>query len=46
MIEEFGDEDQAANPAGRRAFETQKMTAFNMIGDLLWAEISKVGKRG
>ena len=45
-IEEFGDEDQAANPAGRRAFETQKMTAFNMIGDLLWAEISKVGKRG
>ena len=45
QIEEFGDENQPANPAGRVAWETQKMPAFNMIGDELWAEINKVAKR-
>ena len=44
-IEEFGGESEPANPAGRRAWETEKMTAFNMIGDELWAEIDKVAKR-
>jgi hypothetical protein len=44
-IEEFGSNEQAANPAGRNAWEGQKMTAFNRLADDLWAEISKTAER-
>lgn len=44
-IEEFGDETRPANPAGRRAWESEKMNAFNRLGKDLWAEIDKVAKR-
>jgi len=43
-IEEFGDENRPANPAGRVAWETKKMEAFDMIGDHLWSEIEKTAK--
>jgi HK97 gp10 family phage protein len=44
-IEEFGDKDQPANPAGRNAFETRKVEAMNLIGKTLWAEIEKIARR-
>lgn len=44
-IEEFGDEDQPANPAGRAAFESDKFRAMDRIGDELWKEIEKTAKR-
>jgi hypothetical protein len=44
-IEEFGSNSQPANPAGRMAWESQKMTAFNRLADDLWAEISKTAER-
>ena len=43
-IEEFGSEDEPANPAGRNAWERNKMKAFDRIGDDLWHEIEKVAK--
>jgi hypothetical protein len=45
FIEEFGDAGQPANPAGRRAWESQKMTAFNRLADDLRAEIMKTAER-
>ena len=44
-IEEFGDEDRPANPAGRAAFEAQKVPALDRIRDEMWAEINKTAKR-
>ena len=44
-IEEFGSEDEPANPAGRNAFERNKMDAMDRIGDELWKEIDKTAKR-
>lgn len=44
-IEEFGNERQAANPAGRNAFEGRKMEAFDMVGDLMWEGINKIAKK-
>ena len=45
VIEEFGSESEQANPAGRRAWEKEKMTAFDSLGDDLWREINKVARR-
>ncbi len=45
VIEEFGDENQPANPAGRQAWEEKKMEAFNRLKDDLWDEISKTAAR-
>lgn len=44
-IEEFGNEGQPANPAGRQAWEGKKMEAFNRIGTDLWDEINKTARR-
>jgi hypothetical protein len=44
-IEEFGDKDQPANPAGRQAFETKKQVAMDLIGETLWAEIQKAARK-
>lgn len=44
-IEEFGNEGQPANPAGRKAWEGKKMEAFDRIGSDLWGEISRTAKR-
>lgn len=44
-IEEFGDENQPANPAGRAAFESKKQEAMDRIADALWSEISKTAAR-
>jgi HK97 gp10 family phage protein len=44
-IEEFGDKNQPANPAGRQAFETQKVEAMNRISKELWTEIEKAARR-
>lgn len=44
VIEEFGSDRQPANPAGRSAWEAEKMNAFNLIGDAMRAEITKVAK--
>ena len=43
-IEEFGSEDEPANPAGRNAWERNKMKSFERLGDDLWREIEKVAK--
>jgi len=43
-IEEFGDENRPANPAGRTAWESKKVESFNMIADTLRAEIDKTAK--
>lgn len=45
VIEEFGADNQPANPAGRKAWESKKMVAFNRIADDLWSEISKTAAR-
>lgn len=44
-IEEFGNEGQPANPAGRRAWEGKKMEALEVVSDALWGEIEKTAKR-
>lgn len=44
-IEEFGDENQPANPAGRAAWESKKQEAFDKIGPVLWDEIEKTARR-
>lgn len=44
-IEEFGDEGQVANPAGRNAFETKKQEAVDRIGAALWADIQKTAAK-
>lgn len=44
-IEEFGNKDRPANPAGRNAFESKKQEAMDQIGDALWTEIKKVARR-
>lgn len=43
-IEEFGNESEPANPAGRNAWERNKMKSFDRIADDLWAEIEKTAK--
>lgn len=45
FIEEFGNEGQAANPAGRNAWESQKMVAFDRLAADLWSEIKKTAER-
>lgn len=45
VIEEFGDENQPANPAGRNAFENKKHEAMDRIADALWSEIGKVAAK-
>lgn len=44
-VEEFGDENRPANPAGRRAWEAKKMEAFNKISGAMWDEINATAKR-
>jgi hypothetical protein len=44
-IEEFGRDNQPANPAGRKAWEEQKLTAFNRLADDLRTEITKTAER-
>lgn len=44
-IEEFGNERQAANPAGRNAWEGKKMEAFDSIAAELWSEIEAAAKK-
>lgn len=44
-IEEFGDKNQPANPAGRNAWEAKKMEAFNRLAGDLKAEIDKAAAR-
>jgi HK97 gp10 family phage protein len=44
-VQEFGNESNPAQPAGRPAWEQEKMTAFNRLGDSLWSEISKTAER-
>lgn len=43
-IEEFGSDKEPANPAGRAAWEGEKMKAFDLIASELTAEIDKVAK--
>lgn len=45
VIEEFGSKDQAANPAGRNAWESKKMAAFDRLADDLRAEIEATAAR-
>lgn len=45
VIEELGNEGQPANPAGTRAWEKEKMTAFDRLGADLWDEISKMAAK-
>lgn len=45
FIEEFGKDNQPANPAGRMAWESQKMVAFNRLAEDLRQEINKTAKR-
>lgn len=44
-IEEFGDDGQAANPAGRSAFKSEAPRALDDIRKFLWEEIEKTAKR-
>lgn len=44
-IEEFGNEGQPANPAGRRAWEAKKMEAFEIVSSAMWKEIETTAKR-
>lgn len=44
-IEEFGNEGQPANPAGRRAWEAKKMEAFDIVSSAMWKEIEATAKR-
>lgn len=45
VIEEFGDKNQPANPAGRNAWEAKKMEAFDRLAGDMWAEIEKTAAR-
>jgi HK97 gp10 family phage protein len=44
-FEEFGSIKREANPAGRNAWESEKMNALNRIAGDLWSEISKTAAR-
>lgn len=44
-IEEFGNEGQPANPAGRRAWEAKKLEAAESVYGAMWAEIERTAKR-
>lgn len=44
-IEEFGNEGHPANPAGRRAWEAQKVPAAESLNGAMWAEIERTAKR-
>lgn len=44
-VEEFGDENRPANPAGRRAWEAKKIEAAESINGAMWAEIERTAKR-
>lgn len=44
-VQEFGNGTTEAQPAGRPAWESQKMTAFNRLADDLRSEITKTAER-
>lgn len=44
-VQEFGNESNPAQPAGRPAWESQRMVAFDRLAADLWAEISKTAER-
>lgn len=44
-VQEFGNESNPAQPAGRPAWEQEKMTAFDRLKEDLWDEISKTAAR-
>ena len=45
FIEEFGNDRQPANPAGRAAFEGRKEEALGLIAKTLGDEIAKIARR-
>lgn len=44
-VEEFGNANHPAQPAGRPAWESKKMVAFELLGLALWSEIEKAAAR-
>lgn len=44
-VQEFGNQDTPAQPAGRPAWESQKMVAFDRLADDLRTEITKTAER-
>lgn len=44
-VQEFGTPHTPAQPAGRPAWETKKMAAFDLIGPALWADLEKTAAR-
>lgn len=44
-VQEFGNENNPAQPAGRPAWEGEKHTALDRLAADLWAEISKTAER-
>ena len=44
-VQEFGNESNPAQPAGRPAWETKKYEALNRLADDTWAEIEKSAAR-
>lgn len=44
-VQEFGSGNVEAQPAGRPAWESQKMNALDRLAADLWAEISKTAER-
>jgi hypothetical protein len=40
-IEEFGNDRQSANPAGRQAFEGEVQAALNIAAEEIWTQIGK-----
>lgn len=45
QVQEFGNESNPAQPAGRPAFEAEKENALARLGDDLWSEIEKTAQR-
>jgi HK97 gp10 family phage protein len=44
-VQEFGNESNPAQPAGRPAWESEKHNALNRLADDLWLEIEKTASR-
>ena len=44
-VQEFGNESNPAQPAGRPAWESEKQTSLDRLADDLWAEIEKTAER-
>ena len=44
-VQEFGNENNPAQPAGRPAWQAKKYEALERLGDDLWAEIDKTAQR-